>query len=156
MLEYLEELMEAGFVQKYREWNLSNPSKEELFRYRIWDNYSRFYLKFIALSKNQRTYSKGATSWMAFNYGLQFESLVITHHIELCQALLKPWHLLPNILVKSNSLAEVISEAKEKIRRLSLSSGISIRPLLVHVNGVTDELLATEYFADIVNFADLL
>ena len=52
--------------------------------------------------------------------------------------------------------ADVIAEVKEKVRRLERPSGLSIRPVLVHVNGVTDELLARDYFANIVSFADLI
>lgn len=33
---------------------------------------------------------------------------------------------------------------------------MSVRPVLIHVNGVTDELLDKEYFADIENFNELL
>ncbi|MBM3198336.1 MAG: ATPase, partial [Chlamydiae bacterium] len=191
IVEYLEELVEAGFVQKYRQWNLSDPSKGELFRYRICDNYCRFYLKYIAPRKHQikegtlRDLPPGWPSVMGF----QFESLVVNHHIELCQVLKIPLHEIISsgpyfqtktkqregcqidclIQSKFDTLylceikfskrelgVEVIAEVKEKIRRLSRPPGLSIRPVLVHVNGVTDELLAAEYFAHIVDFAELL
>jgi hypothetical protein len=52
--------------------------------------------------------------------------------------------------------AEVCLEVQEKVRKLKRSSGMSVRPILIQVNGVTDELLEKEYFAHIINFSDLL
>ena len=51
---------------------------------------------------------------------------------------------------------KVINEVKRKIERLERPRGMSIRPVLVHVNGVTDELLARNYFASVIDFSDLL
>ena len=87
--EYLDDLTETGFIQRYRQWNLSDPGKGELYRYRICDNYSRFYLKFIAPRRNQIKESgvgELPMGWLSI-MGLQFESLVVNHHIELHHAL---------------------------------------------------------------------
>jgi uncharacterized protein len=121
--------------------------------------------------------------------GLQFESLVVNHHVELHQILkIPPGEILSSgpyfqtktkkregcqidymIQTKFDTLyvceikfskkelgVGVINEVREKIQRLVRPSGISVRPVLVHVNGVTDELLAQEYFAHIIDFAELL
>ncbi len=50
----------------------------------------------------------------------------------------------------------VISEVEKKISRLKIPRGFSVRPVLVHINGVSDELVARDYFANIIDFADLL
>lgn len=191
LTEYLDDLTEAGFIQRYRQWHLTDPSKGELFRYRICDNYSRFYLKFIAPRKNQIKEGGGGElpiGWLSI-MGLQFESLVVNHHLELHQALkIPPSEILSCgpyfqtktkkregcqidylIQTKFDTLylceikfskrelgTEVIAEVKDKVQKLERPSGMSIRPVLVHVNGVTDELLAQEYFAHIIDFAELL
>jgi len=50
---------------------------------------------------------------------------------------------------------EIIPEVQAKIDSLTLPKGFSVRPILIHVNGVTDELLDREFFAEIVDFGDL-
>lgn len=50
----------------------------------------------------------------------------------------------------------IVDEMKEKISRLSLPKGISIRPVLIHVNGVDDRVLEDDFFSNIVDFSDLL
>lgn len=50
----------------------------------------------------------------------------------------------------------VIKEVQEKVEKLSRPKGYSIRPVLIHVNGVSDELLAQDYFAHIIDFSLLL
>ncbi len=50
----------------------------------------------------------------------------------------------------------VISEVKEKIKRLNIPRHISRRPVLIHVNGVTDDVLDADYFANIIDFSELL
>lgn len=49
----------------------------------------------------------------------------------------------------------VIKEVETKIERLLKPKGMSVRPILVHVNGVSDELLHRNYFASIVDFSQL-
>lgn len=51
---------------------------------------------------------------------------------------------------------DVITEVKQKIAQLQIPRGFSLRPVLVHVNGVSDELVARDYFANIIDFAELL
>lgn len=50
----------------------------------------------------------------------------------------------------------IISEMKEKIKRLKVPRHISRRPVLIHVNGVTDEVLEADYFSNIIDFGELL
>ena len=47
---------------------------------------------------------------------------------------------------------EVIDQIKEKIRKLHRPKGFSIRPVLIHVNGVSESVLETEYFTHVIDF----
>jgi len=51
---------------------------------------------------------------------------------------------------------EIIKEVKDKIRRLERPKGYSCRPVLIHVNGVADTIIETEYFSKIIDFSELL
>jgi hypothetical protein len=51
---------------------------------------------------------------------------------------------------------EVVKEVQEKIKRLKIPRGFSIRPVLVHVNGCHESVKESEYFAHIISFGDLL
>jgi len=50
----------------------------------------------------------------------------------------------------------VISEVKEKIRRLVRPKGFSVRPVLIHVNGVLSNVEDADYFSAIINFSNYL
>ena len=49
----------------------------------------------------------------------------------------------------------VIEEVQEKIDSLALPKHFSYRPVLVHVNGVTEELEDNGYFSSLLNFGDV-
>jgi len=51
---------------------------------------------------------------------------------------------------------DVIKEMQQKIAQLDTRGGMSIRPILIHVNGVDDGVVAEEYFAEIINFGQML
>ncbi|MES2204429.1 MAG: ATP-binding protein [Pseudomonadota bacterium] len=50
----------------------------------------------------------------------------------------------------------VIAEIQRKIKHLTIGKKYSIRPVLIHVNGVTDELVSEGFFASIIDFGDLM
>ncbi len=50
----------------------------------------------------------------------------------------------------------VIDEVQRKLERLVRPKSFSIRPILIHANGVTDALLEQDFFAQIINFSDFL
>jgi hypothetical protein len=58
----------------------------------------------------------------------------------------------------SNNLiqADIIPEMQEKIKRLSAPKNFSYRPVLIHVNGVSEQVIESNFFANIVSFSDLL
>src|SRR3989338_712091 len=51
---------------------------------------------------------------------------------------------------------EIIREVKEKILRLKRPRYFSYRPILVHVNGVSEHVEESDYFGKIIDFSELL
>ena len=52
--------------------------------------------------------------------------------------------------------SNVITEVQEKIERLSLPKNFSIKPILIHVGDVYDDVLTSNYFAKIIDMSRLL
>jgi uncharacterized protein len=50
----------------------------------------------------------------------------------------------------------VIEEVKKKIQSLALPKNISIRPIIIHVNGVDEYVKESDFFSSIIDFKDLL
>lgn len=83
--QYLEELIEAGFVSRDYTWLLNSGHVSKLSHYRLRDNYIRFYLKYIQpnkakIEKNIYKNQSLATlpGWKSI-MGLQFENLVLNN-----------------------------------------------------------------------------
>jgi uncharacterized protein len=51
---------------------------------------------------------------------------------------------------------EIIEEVRAKTQKLQLPKGFSKRSILIHVNGVADSVIESDYFAQIIDFGDLL
>jgi hypothetical protein len=43
-----------------------------------------------------------------------------------------------------------------KLKALKIPRGFSLRPVLIHVNGVTEDVIDADYFAAIVDLSQLL
>lgn len=52
--------------------------------------------------------------------------------------------------------APIISEMQAKIDALKFPKGFSCRPVLIHVNGVTDDVVDSDYFSAIIDFGELV
>ncbi|MDF3047561.1 MAG: Archaeal ATPase family protein [Candidatus Midichloriaceae bacterium] len=102
--DYLEELTQAGFIQRDYTWHLKSQTASKLSHYRLKDNYARFYLKYILPNINKirsgsfddKTLS-GFPGWNSI-MGLQFENLVLNNRKKI-------WELLkisPNEIVWDN------------------------------------------------------
>jgi len=193
--EYLWELEQAGFIQRDFTWNIKTGEDSKLSKYRLHDNYLRFYLKYIEknLGKIDRgLYAlKSLTSLANWNamMGLQFENMVINNRDVIHRLL----NLKPDEIVNANPFfqrktqrmpgcqidyliqtkfgclyvceikfsknligVDVIEEVQQKIDRLKRPKGFSCRPVLIHVNGVTNDLLDADYFAEVINLGLLL
>lgn len=57
---------------------------------------------------------------------------------------------------KSPIKASIIKEMQKKIDAIKLPKNFSFRPVLIHVNGVSEEVIDAEYFAQIIDFSELL
>lgn len=190
MSQYLDDLVETGYVVKDRAWIIKNGKESNLCKFRLKDNYLRFYLKYIEplrsqIEKNRKVKLPAWTSIM----GLQFENLVLNNFDSL-QTLLKidpaeviydnPYFQRPNqsqagcqidylIQTKFNTLyvceikfskepidVSIIREMKQKIARLNKPKNFSIRPVLIHVNGVKDSVEESDFFSSIVDFSSFM
>ena len=188
----LDDLMLAGFIQEDCTWNLSTKSESSLKKFRIKDNYLRFYLRYIEPNKDK--ISKGIFDSTSFMYlpgwesvmGLQFENLVLNNLKKLLEILrinpsevsnfgpffqrktqrMKGCQIDLLIQTKHNTLyvceikfsssevrSSVIEEMERKIESMSLPKGTSVRPILIHVNGVSQSVMESEVFNDIVDFS---
>lgn len=83
--EYLDDLVKSGFLYRDFTWNLKSGKRSKLSRYRICDNYLRFYLKNIEPYKDRiergdflTGVSNTLASWESI-MGLQFENLVLNN-----------------------------------------------------------------------------
>jgi len=92
LLQYLSDLEESGFIARYPLNNLAS-AKSDGFRYRLADNYLRFYLKYIEPNKSQISENmyKFASLSQLLNWdslvGIQFEGLVLNRIPEIIEAL---------------------------------------------------------------------
>ncbi len=77
----LTELTESGFLARDYTWSFEKKSKSKISRYRLSDNYLRFYLKYIQPNYEQIEAGKVRKlplGWYSI-MGLQFENLVISN-----------------------------------------------------------------------------
>lgn len=188
--DYLNELVKTGYVARDYTWGLKLGKFSKLSRYRLCDNYLRFYLRYIEpnqpnIHQNRDLLPVGWATIM----GLQFENLVLNNR-QAIQKLLsihpgdikidnpyfqRPTSKKPGVQIdymiqtRHNTLYlceikfhkervgnEIIEEMQEKLSALTLPRGFSTRMVLIHVNGVTDEVEEAEYFSHIIDFSQLL
>lgn len=86
---YLEDLESSCFIVREEAWSISQERELRHGRYRLSDNYTRFYLKFVETYKKRIEQEKLTTlpkSWKSI-MGLQFENLVLNNSNELIQIL---------------------------------------------------------------------
>lgn len=193
--EYLNDLIQAGFVERNCSWHIKTGKKTQLSQYRIKDNYVRFYLKYIL--PNQEKIIRDAFAERSLStlpgwdsiLGLQFENLVLANRTAVQKLLhIRPEEIIYDnpyfqrkttkrsgcqidylIQTKFNCLyvceikfsrdpigADIVQEMKDKIDALDVPANFSYRPVLIHVNGVHDSVIAGEYFAEIIDLSSLL
>jgi len=192
--EYLRDLVTAGFLSDDHSWSLKTREVSPLRKYRLSDNYLRFYLKCIEPRKieiMQGKYEEGSLfnhmSWESI-MGLQFENLVVHNRDILLEALRiqrddcvfdGPYFQMQtkrkkgcqiDYLIqtkgtlyicevkfsKSSIGADVIEEMQKKVEALVIPRYVSYRPILIHVGGVTDEVLYRDYFDKIIDWTEFL
>jgi len=96
---YLDDLVETGYMSRDFTWHLKTGKASKLCTYRLKDNYLRFYLKFIEPFK-EKIRSDEMTRPPAWDtiMGLQFENLVLNNR----KIIKKILNLLPNDVVTDN------------------------------------------------------
>jgi AAA+ ATPase superfamily predicted ATPase len=83
--EYLEDLITSGFLEREHIWSLQTGLESKSSKYRIRDNYLRYYLKFILphLRKIKKGLFRSMTPFSLPGWdgvmGLQFENLVLNN-----------------------------------------------------------------------------
>ncbi len=90
---YLDELQKSGFISRDHTWNIKDGKISTLSQYRLSDNYTRFYLKYVLPNRpgiEQGKFNKALIgslpNWSTI-MGLQFENLVLNNRQLL-------WHFL--------------------------------------------------------------
>ena len=193
--DYLDELVQAGFLARDYSWHLKTGEVSKLSHYRIKDNYLRFYLKYIY--PNQHQILSGAFQESSLSMlpnwegimGLQFKNLILNNRKNIWKLLsVSPDEIIWNnpyfqrktnqqegcqidylIQTKFNTLyvceikfskhpikKEVVSEMEKKLKNLKLPRHVSYRPVLIHVNGVHEEVIESGYFSNIIDFNEFL
>jgi AAA+ ATPase superfamily predicted ATPase len=193
--DYLEELQLSGFIKRDYTWNIDKGEDSQISKYRISDNYIRFYLRYIEknmtkIERNSFDYQSLATftNWSTI-FGLQFENLVLNNrrliHKALnisseeiicenpffqnattrskgCQIDYMVQTRFSNLYIceiksSSNIIGmQIIQELQQKIDRLVVPKQFSFRPVLIHINGVQEEVYNSMYFAKIIDFSDFI
>ncbi len=99
--EYLEDLIVSGFITKQHSWSLSSGSERKTCKYRIQDNYLRYYLKYIFphLAKIKKGLFSSISPFDLPGWegvmGLQFENIVLYNRKEIWKSLgLRPQDII--------------------------------------------------------------
>ena len=192
---YLQDLCLSGFITRDYIWHFKTSKISKLSRYRLKDNYVRFYLKYILPNKYKieknlanQLYPNSLSEWPTI-MGLQFENLVIHNPSLILEALEvscdsvvfnNPYFQRPTlrqsgcqidyliqtrfdtlylceIKFSKNPIGlSVVAPMQEKCHRLKVPRYMSKRPVLIHVNGITEELQESRYFSHIIDFGKFL
>ncbi len=181
--EDLRDLTMAGFVSPSAGKNPETGSDVREVRYRLRDNYSRFYLKFI--SPKSEAIREGLFRFVSLDrlpgwesiMGLQFENLVLNNMKTLCPLIGLDGRLVTSaapyvrrggkstpgvqidMLVQTPKSAYVVEikrrahitvgiedEVQEKVRRLRIPRGVSVRTVLVYDGAIAPEVEENGYF----------
>jgi len=193
--KYLDDLVKAGYVKRDFTWHVKSGKVGKLSKYRLSDNYLRFYLKYCAPNRHQIENGLFAypslSSLQAWEVimGMQFENLVVHNRAVLWKMLgISPSDIIMDgpffqtptkrqpgcqidylIQTRFHTLylceikfyknpigTKIIEEVEKKRQNLVIPKYCSIRPILIHVNGVDSNVLDTRYFDQIIDFSQLL
>ena len=188
--DYLQDLVETGYINRDHTWNIKSGKESNLCKFRLRDNYLRFYLKYIEPKRTQIEKNRVVTppAWSTV-MGIQFENLVLNNFHRIYELLRldpgeviydNPYFQRPtkthpgcqiDYLIQSrfNTIficeikfskeligLSVVKEVQQKMNRIVKPKGFSMRPVLVHVNGVTDAVVESDFFANIIDFGQFL
>ncbi|MBQ7187861.1 MAG: AAA family ATPase [Kiritimatiellae bacterium] len=191
--DVMEELEMAGFVSRNSGLNPATGRRARQDRYRLRDNYTRFYMKYI--EPHNREILDGSFVFASAEslpgwdtvLGLQFENLVLNNvtallpllHLEGRQILsAAPFRQRKGVgsggcqidlLVQTRKSVcvveikrqseigeEVETQVAEKVRRLKLRDGVSVRTALVYEGRLSKRVATSGFFDALVPFGALL
>jgi len=190
---YLDDLVMSGFVARDASYDPGKTRPGRKARYRLSDNYLRFYLKYVA--PRRESIEQGLfeaadiadiVPWDTL-LGLQFENLVLSNLPAVVRALgvspgrvasAAPYVQTPtkrrrgcqiDLLIQSRRTlyvceikfgsdirGEVIEQVDEKLRRLRVPSGYTVRPALLYTGRLSEAVANDDFFDACIDFADLL
>lgn len=189
----LRDLQEAGFVASSAGLNPATGTPMREVRYRLRDNYARFYLKFIA--PRAEAIRGGLFKFASLDQlpgwetimGLQFENLVVNDLAALCPLIGLEGRLVtsaapyarrktasaPGVQVdlliqtpksmyvveakrREKIPASIEAEVQEKVARLRVPRGVSVRTALVYDGALAPEVAENGYFDYLVPVEKLL
>ncbi|MBM3198331.1 MAG: ATPase [Chlamydiae bacterium] len=195
VVSYLEDLVLSGFLARDYSWSLKDGKSSKLSKFRLKDNYIRFYLKWVDIYKHgielDQFAQRSVTSLPGWNstMGLQFENLVLhnrksiknilglfpetivfdnpyfqhaTRAQEECQIdyMIQTIHhalYICEIKFSSHPVGmDILSEMKEKMKRLNVPRCFSLYPVLIHAGEVHPEVVKSGFFVKIIDFSSLL
>lgn len=191
--EHLRSLAEGGFIASDVGVNPETGKTARVDRYRLRDNYTRFYLRCVEPRKGEiaaggyRFASVEQIAGWDSILGLAFENLVVNNWIELLphigaqNAIVEsavPYRrssekpgcgVQIDLLIQTPRTAyvveikrknrigrEVEADVEEKIGRLKLRKGMSVRPVLVYDGTIDPQLAGGGFFVAMIDAAVLL
>ena len=191
--QMMRELELAGFVSGETGMNPESGKRMRDIRYRLKDNYSRFYLKYVlphAVEIREGRYEfaslEALPEWNVI-MGLQFENLVLNNYRSLLDGLhlqgVQVFSAAPfrkagadggkgvqiDLLIQTKKALVVVEvkrqgeigesvehEVEEKISRLKVKAGMSVRPALVYAGHLARGIRARGAFDALVSIEDML
>ena len=195
LAEMLKELEQGGFISGDPGLNPATGTAMRISKYRLRDNYTRFYLKYIKPKKLEieaGTYRHASLEhlpeWNTV-MGLQFENLIVNNAMDVASCIgsgnatiesAAPYRnsrkgrdgcggCQIDLLVQTPKTAYVVevkrknyidadveNEVRQKIKRLPVRAGISVRPVLVYAGELAKSVEADGYFDAIIPARRLL
>ena len=191
--DHLRSLADGGFIAAGTGLNPETGKNARIDRYRLKDNYTRFYLRCVEPRKNEISVGgyrfasvEQLPGWDAI-MGLAFENLIVNNWAELLPRIgvgnaivesAAPYRRFASnirkgvqidlliqtprtayaveIKRKSRIGQETEEEMEEKIKRLKVRKGMSVRPVLVYDGTLDPQISGRGYFAATIDAATLL
>ena len=191
--EHLRALAEGGFIAAENGLNPETGKTARIDRYRLKDNYTRFYLRCVEPRKSEiatggyRFASVGQLPGWDAIIGLAFENLIVNSWQEILPRIgvgnaivesVAPYRRTSSdsgkgvqidLLVQTPRTVYVVeikrrktigrdveAEVEEKVRRLKVRKGISVRPVLVYDGELDPQLSGSGYFSAMLDAAVLI
>lgn len=191
--EVLNELEIAGFLGKADGINPATGRRGRVDRYRLRDNYTRFFLKYVAPRVQEIrqgaflfTTVSALPGWDAI-MGLQFENLILNNFTALLPKMGLSDRLFVSaapyrnareskgggcqidLLIQTRKTAyvveikrkreigvEVCDEVAQKVKRLPVLDGVSVRTCLVYDGLLAPSVVADDFFDSLISVRELM